>query len=135
MIRPRFSQADQPVHLSRAFVAQVARQVTRMMRDIPFPGGDTRGKGSHFGGGSPVMIGYPAVVVTAISQASGTSFGTGNVQLYYPSTPDTSALTADVDNASVPVRNWYTTSGTIATGKHCAVMSMGGAMWLLSWDC
>jgi hypothetical protein len=105
----------------------------RLMRDIPYPG-DPRGKGTQ-GGRSPVVIGYPAIVTSAISQASGTTFGSGQVQLYYPATPDATLLTADADSTTMPVNNWFTTSGTIAAGKHCMVISFGGSLWLLTWEC
>jgi hypothetical protein len=135
MLRPRYSQADQKVELSRAFVDQVAKQVARVLLEVPHPGFDSRGKGTQGGGGSPVMIAYNAIVTSAISQASGTTFGTGQVQLYYADDQSSSALTQDTDNAAVPVQNWYTTSGTIATGKHCVVISISGALWLLTWEC
>lgn len=135
MLRPRYSQGDQKVELSRAFVDEVAKQVARVLLEVPHPGFDPRGKGTQAGGRSPVVIVYTAIVTSAISAASGTSFGAGEVQLYYADDQTSSALTQDTDDAAVPVQNWYTNSGTIAIGTHVIVISISGALWLLGCDC
>lgn len=134
MIRPRYSQSDRVARVSQAFVHLVARQVMRLRREVYPAGSDPRGMGLQYGR-SPVVIGYTAVVTGAISPASGTVYGTGTVQVYYPANAGDPSLTEDADNPSVPVNNWYTTSGTIAVGKHCMVLSMNGALWLLEFDC
>lgn len=134
MIRPRYSQADQPARPSLAFVEEVARAVLRVQREMYPPGSDSRGLGMYAGRG-PVLPLFKAVTVTSISAASSTTYGTGQVQLYYSADDDSTGASVDADNASVPCLNWYTGSGTIPANTHCMVFPSDNALWLLSWDC
>ena len=85
----------------------------------------------------PFGIGLvPAIVTVAIPPGSGTTpSSTGQAQLYYLATPDSTAATADADNASVTVLNWYQSTPTIAVGKHILVFPWSGAYWLATGDC
>ena len=135
MIRPRYSPADQPARPSREFIEEVARAVLRLQREIYPPGSDPRGMGKQ--AGHPVLPVFKAITTTTIGAASSTdtNYGTGNVQLYFSADPDDDFGTADPDNASVPVYNWYTGSGTIPANTHCMVFPSDNALWLLTWDC
>ena len=130
----RSSPADEPGRPSRLFVEQVAREVIRVQREMYPAGADPRGMGMA-PGKSVVLPLFKAVTTTAITAASSTTYGTGSVQLYYSANPDDIAATADADNASVPVFNWYTGSGTIPTNTHCHVFPSDNVLWLLTWDC
>jgi hypothetical protein len=135
MIRPRYSQADQQPELTMATVERLIRAAVRSEREWRYA--RAIGDGSH-GVGAPSFSLLAGVVTTAISQASGTSWGSGNAQFYYQDAdPDgsSSSLSADPDFTSVVVRNWYTTSGTVAVGKHCWCAAYSGAMWLMVWEC
>ncbi len=112
------------------------RAVQRVHRSIPISG-DPRPLGTKR------MAAYaigcaPAVVVTAITActlSSGTyTPGTGAVQLYYMD-DDATVASADVDNASVTVYNWYQNSGTVAVGKSVWVASWSGVYWFVDSDC
>jgi hypothetical protein len=108
-------------------------QARRVQVGIPISGDPRPYAGRR--AGPPSIGAIPAVVTSAISQATGTTMGTGQVQLYYLATPDATVATADADNASVPVFNWYTGSGTIAVGKHVWVTTWSNAYWFLGGDC
>jgi len=111
----------------------VDRQARRVQVGIPISGDP--GRYGQRRGGPPALAAIPAIVVTAITQGSGATPGTGAVQLYYLDTPDDAAATADADNDDVPVLNWYTGSGTIAVGKHVFVSAWSGGYWLVACDC
>ena len=122
MLRPRHSQADRLARPSQAFIRAVAREILRMQREVYPEGADPHSKGMQWSR-QPWAGLQMAIVTTAITQASGTTYGSGYAQLYYSEDPDDSFGTADPDWTSTwnPVTNWYTTSGTIASGKHCFV--------------
>jgi hypothetical protein len=136
MIRPRYSQADAPARVSRDFVREVAREVLRMQREVNPPGTDPRGRGVQLGK-APAMTVFKAVVTTAITAATSSSYGSGYVQLYYSSSPDATGGSPDPDwtSTSTPVRNWYQNSGTIAVGTNCYVVTADYGLWLLGADC
>ena len=117
---------------SRAFIDEVCA-VLRVQREMYPHGADPRGLGIT-GPFSPVLPLFKAITTT-VSAASSTTYGTGQVQLYYSADPDDAFGTADVDNASVPVFNWYTGSGTIPTNTHCHVFPSDNWRLLLTWDC
>jgi hypothetical protein len=134
MIRPRYSQADRAGNVSGRFVEQVAREVLRLQREVYPPGSDPRGKGLQYGLAAWAGA-QMAIVTTAITAASSLTYGSGAVQLHYSVNPGDVAATPDPDVASYPVINWYTSSGTIGTGKHCFVFATSAGLTLLIYEC
>ncbi len=131
--RPGDALSDQSARLRRRDHTQIDRQARRVQVGIPISG-DPR----PFAGRSNPPVGslvIPAIVTQAITACSGTTPGTGQAQLYYLDTPDATMATADADNTNVPVLNWYTSSGTIAVGKHCWLAAWSNAYWYLGGDC
>ncbi len=130
---PSDAFSDRPSRGRRREQLDHDRQTRRVKIALPISG-DPR----PYSGRStpPYGIGLiPAIVTTAITACSGTTPGTGNAQLYYRATPDATSATADADNASVTVLNWYTSSGTIAVGKHINVYWWSNAYWFANGDC
>lgn len=76
-----------------------------------------------------------AVVTTAITACSGTTYGTGQAQIKI----DNDAGTDAIDDPSYPdpvdVKNWLVSSGTVAIGKHVNVGWRNGGWRLISGDC
>ena len=133
VLRPDQSPETASVEISRELLQEIAREVLRVQTSIPWYG-DPRGKGTlDFQQAMPGLI--PAVVLTSISQGSGTTPGTGTVQLYYLADGSSAATPNPDDGASVTVYNWYTTSGAIAASKHCFVGVFSGVYWLVTWEC
>ena len=131
--RPSDALSDSPASLRRRDRAGLDRQARRVQVGIPISG-DPRPYARRTN--PPFGVGLiPAIVTSAIGQASGTTMGTGQAQLYYLATPDDTSATADADNNAVPVANWYTTSGTIAVGKHVFLCLWSAAYWLVTWEC
>jgi hypothetical protein len=135
MIRPRYSQADEYVTVRRSELEEIVKQTLRSKWQFPYDKGF--GKPGHGTGGAPVLVLQTAIVTSPISQCSGTSFGSGEVQIYSNDGDPNSftSLNADPDSSVTPVWNWFTTSGTIATGKHCFVSWFSGNLWLIVWEC
>jgi hypothetical protein len=77
---------------------------------------------------------YEAIVGTAITAASGTTYGHGTATIQI----DDGSLNAIADTSytsPVTVLNWSTSSGTISTGKHILI-SWRNSRWTLIWaDC
>lgn len=131
--RPSDALADQSARLRRRDHSAIERQTRRVQVGIPISG-DPRPSARRTN--PPFGVGLiPAIVTQAIGPCSGTTPGTGKVQLYYLDKPDDTSATADQDNNNVPVLNWYTGSGTIGVGKHVQVYQWANATWLATWDC
>ncbi len=144
MLRPDQAQRDVEGRMSEGQAMALAREAMRV-RYLPVMG-DT---GTPYTNSTyPVGI-MEAIVTTAITPCgTGETWGTGAVRIYYyddevsntSAQPDTSG-DGPPDNAvgdtstSQPVKNWYTTSGTIAVGKHCQVYFAAGGLRLLTWEC
>lgn len=133
MYRPDQSQGTHAVGISRELLQEIAAEVLRVQRSMPHYGDPTGFGGVDFQTPMPALI--PAVVLSSISQCSGTTPGTGTAQLYYLADGSTAATANPDDGASVTIYNWYTTSGTIAAGKHCFVGVFSGVYWLMLWEC
>lgn len=75
-----------------------------------------------------------AIVTTAITAASGTTYGTGAAQI---KVDDGSGAAIDDPTYSVPVTvmNWYTGSGTVAINTHIFICWRNGGWRLLGADC
>jgi hypothetical protein len=131
--RPDQSQGTHGVQISKELLREIAAEVLRVQRSLPHYGDPTGFGGADFVAAMPALI--PAVVLTSISQGSGTTPGTGTVQLYYLPDGATAASANPDDGASVTAYNWYTTSGTVAAGKHCFVGVFSGVYWLMLWEC
>lgn len=136
MFRPDQSFSDREVKLSNVSARQLALQAIRVKGS---PVGSDVGPGTS--NNASTMVVYDAIVTTAITPASGTTWGTGKVQLYFCDDPtSTTAAQKDVDGddgaGNTSVKNWYVSSGTIAVGKHCTVIvGAGGGFRILTWDC
>ena len=68
-----------------------------------------------------------SIVTTAITACSGTTAGAGQVQRYN----DDGTTNGD----PVDVKNWYTSTGTVATDAHCTIGFDGSDWWLIDYDC
>lgn len=131
--QPSDALSDAHVSPKRRRHLEAEAQTRRVQIGIPISGDPRPSAGRS---SPPFGVGaIPAIVTTAITQGSGTTPGSGAVQLYYLATPDATSATADPDSTETPVLNWYTTSGTIAVGKHVWVVLWSNAYWFLGGDC
>ncbi len=141
MYRADQALSDRPITLSQGSAHAIAKESIRvnMMPVMSDQNSDI--------GGTPrcptIGVLYDAVVTQMITAASPPSndYGSGMVQLHYLD-EDISPTMAQPDEdgedgaGHSPVKNWFTTSGTIAVGKRCLVMvGTGGGLRLVSWEC
>ncbi len=77
-----------------------------------------------------------AIVTTAITACSGTTYGAGEAQIYIddPDDPD-NAIADPAYPDPVAVKNWLVSSGTVAIGKHVNIGWRNGGWRLISGDC
>jgi hypothetical protein len=133
---PSDALSDIPGSSRRREHKEAQRQTRRVQIGIPISG-DPR---PRTGRTSPPFgcFGIPAIVVGAIGPCtgSGTTWtpGTGAAQLYYMDV-DNTRTTADSDNTSVTVLNWFQNTGTIAVNKHVFVVLWSQNYWLVATDC
>src|SRR5487761_1391996 len=138
-VRPGQPMGDRPARINETAARQIARQSSRVYRDIPI----SVDRGQGLGVATPVFGGFiPAVVTSAISACSTSSTpapGTGQAQLWYwnddtaamVSNPDGDDGDSGVSGGIVKVLNWYTNSGTIAVGKHIFVCAFSNVYWFV----
>lgn len=101
----------------------------------------TRVRDTPYGGAAPThepRLWNPgvmeAIVTSAISAASGTTYGTGQAQI---KVDNGSGVAIDDPNYPIPVAvtNWYTGSGTVAINTHIFICWRQGGFRLLGADC
>jgi hypothetical protein len=77
-----------------------------------------------------------AIVTTAITACSSTTYGTGAAQPYIQSTAAPGTGISDPGYANpVTVLNWLTSTGTISIGTHVMISMRSGYWLLVSGDC
>lgn len=135
MFTPDQHLGDRPAKFAVSAARSMARQSHKVQTDPALR--DARGKPTGFNGPSPAV--YNAIVTTPITACSGTTLGTGMVQLYFPDDTGSDTLIADANGddgaGNCVCKNWYANSGTVAANIHCKVISGPNGLELWTWDC
>ncbi len=128
MHTPDQALRDRPARIAEAAMHHLARNALRV-RNSPVMS-DVGAPALIWPSGA--MVGFNAIVTVAITPCVGITAGTGKVQIYTPA-KDTDG---DDGAGNTAVVNWNTTSGTVAVGKHCFVMTAAGfGLTLITWEC
>lgn len=117
--------------LGPAAAAQIAEIVRRVNGQIYNQDARQKKRPVIYGAGVSVV---DAIVTSAITAASGTTYGSGAAQIYIDN--DSGVAIEDPSYPSpVTVLNWYQNSGTIAIGTHVKLNFRNGKWEFLGGDC
>jgi hypothetical protein len=133
MLRPDQALRDRPARVAESAMQELAVQCMRVNR-LPIMS-EWGIPNYSMGPFNPGL--QPAIVTEAITQAASGQLGSGKVQLYYVDDGGHQQPDPDGDDGAgnTAVSNWWTSSGTIATGVRCFVSPFSNVVWLIVWQC